>query len=80
MAKIIYGVSGEGSGHSSRARLIASHLIAKNHSVKIVSYDRGYRNLKDDFDCLEIVGLSIVSVDNEVSKLKTISANLAKIP
>jgi len=80
MAKIIYGVSGEGSGHSSRARLIASHLIARGHSVKIVSYDRGHRNLKDDFDCLEIVGLSITSVDNEVSMLKTISANLAKIP
>ncbi len=80
MAKIIYGVSCEGSGHSSRARLIANHLIAQNHEIKIVSYDRGHRNLKDDFDCLEIVGLSIVSVDNEVSKLKTISANLAKFP
>ena len=80
MAKIIYGVSGEGSGHSSRARLIASHLVAQRHQVKIVSYDRGYRNLKDDFDCLEIAGLTIVSVDNKVSKLKTLSANLAKIP
>ncbi len=80
MANIIYGVSGEGSGHSSRARLIAGHLVATGHHVKIVSYDRGYRNLSDDFDCVEIVGLSIVSVDNEVSKLKTISANLAKLP
>lgn len=80
MAKILYGVSGEGSGHSSRARLIASALIAQGHLVKMASYDRGYRNLKDDFDVLEIIGLSIVSEDNEVSKLKTITANLAKIP
>lgn len=80
MAKIIYGVSGEGSGHSSRARLISEFLLSQGHQVNIVSYDRGYRNLKDDFDVLEIVGLSIVSEDNEVSKLKTIAANLAKIP
>jgi len=80
MAKILYGVSGEGSGHSSRARLISSHLIQQGHTVKIVSYDRGFQNLKDDFDAMEIVGLSIISEDNEVSKLKTITANLAKIP
>lgn len=80
MAKILYGVSGEGSGHSSRARLIASYLVEKGHQVKIASYDRGYANLKDDFDALEIVGLTIVSEDNEVSKLKTITENLTKIP
>lgn len=80
MAKIIYGVSGEGSGHSSRARLISSYLLEQGHQVKIVSYDRGYKNLKDDFDVLEIVGLTIVSEDNEVSKLKTIAANLARLP
>jgi len=80
MAKILYGVSGEGSGHSSRARLISSYLQEQGHDVKMASYDRGYRNLKDDFDVLEIAGLTIVSEDNEVSKLKTISANLANLP
>jgi len=80
MAKILYGVSGEGSGHSSRARLISSYLLGQGHQVRIASYDRGYKNLKDDFDVLEIVGLTIVSDDNEVSKLKTITENLSKIP
>lgn len=80
MSKILYGVSGEGSGHSSRASLIAAHLESQGHHVKIASYDRGYRNLKDNFDTLEIAGLTIVSEDNQVSKLKTITANLAKIP
>lgn len=80
MARILYGVSGEGSGHSSRARLVSEFLLAQGHQVKIVSYDRGYRNLEKDFDVLEIVGLTIVSEDNEVSALKTVSANLAKIP
>lgn len=80
MSKILYGVSGEGSGHSSRASLIATHLQNQGHEVKIASYDRGYRNLKDHFDTVEIAGLTIVSEDNQVSKLKTIGANLAKIP
>ena len=80
MSKILYGVSGEGSGHSSRASLIAAHLQNQGHDVKIASYDRGYRNLQDHFDVVEIAGLTIVSEDNQVSKLKTITANLAKIP
>lgn len=80
MSKILYGVSGEGSGHSSRASFIAAHLQNQGHQVKIASYDRGYRNLQDNFDAIEIAGLTIVSEDNQVSKLKTIAANLAKIP
>lgn len=80
MSKILYGVSGEGSGHSSRASLIAAHLQNQGHEVKIASYDRGYRNLKTLFDAIEIAGLTIVSEDNQVSKLKTIAANFAKIP
>lgn len=80
MANIIYGVSGEGSGHSSRAKLIALHLLSQGHTLKIVSYDRGYRNLCESFDALEIVGLSIASRDNKVSILKTLSENIVKIP
>lgn len=80
MAKILYGVSGEGSGHSSRAKLIAKHLVNTGHDVKIVSYDRGYRNLCDTFDTVEIVGLSIASRDNKVSILKTLTENISKIP
>ena len=53
MARIVYGVSGEGSGHSSRAREMLTHLVSAGHQVKVVSYDRGYRNLKDDFDVFE---------------------------
>jgi uncharacterized protein (TIGR00661 family) len=80
MAKFLYGVSGEGSGHSSRASFIAAHLRNQGHEIKLASYDRGYRNLKDQFDVVEIAGLTIISEDNQVSKLKTITANLAKIP
>jgi len=80
VAKIIYGVSGEGSGHSSRAKLIGRYLLDQGHELKIVSYDRGYKNLSDDFDVLEVVGLTIVSQDNKVSMLKTVTENIVKLP
>jgi len=80
MAKIVYGVSGEGSGHSSRAREIATHLREQGHQVRLVSYDRGYRNLQDDFDVFETEGLHIASEDNRVSVVKTFTENLLRLP
>ena len=44
MARIVYGLSGEGSGHSSRSQQMARHLVTQGHEVKLASYDRGYRN------------------------------------
>ncbi len=79
MARVLYGFSGEGSGHSSRAKEIITHLLAAGHEVRGASYDRGYRNLKDDFDVIEIEGLSIASVDNKVSVVKTFTENLARV-
>ncbi len=64
MARIVYGVSGEGSGHSSRAQEMMEHLEAQGHTIKAVSYDRGYQNLKDRFDVMETEGLHIASEDN----------------
>ncbi|THB75022.1 MAG: hypothetical protein D3926_21090 [Desulfobacteraceae bacterium] len=80
MAKIVYGVSGEGSGHSSRARVIATHLVERGHQVRIISYDRGLRNLKDDFDLFETEGLHIAQSENQVSRLRTLTENLKKLP
>lgn len=80
MARIVYGVSGEGSGHSSRAREVAGHLLARGHEVRLASYDRGYRNLHEDFDVHEIEGLSIGTRENRVSILATIGENAGKLP
>lgn len=80
MARIVYGVSGEGSGHSSRARVLTTHLQRLGHTVKVVSYDRGYANLKDDFDVFETEGLHIASDDNRVNKVKTFTDNLKRLP
>jgi len=66
MANIVYGVAGEGSGHSSRARELATHLREQGHAVRLASYDRGYRNLKDDFDVCEIEGLTMVEISSAI--------------
>lgn len=78
MSRILYGVSGEGSGHSSRATEMTRHLLACGHQVKIASYDRGYRNMSAEFDTLEIEGLHIVCDNNRVRPLKTLWHNLRR--
>ena len=80
MARIVYGVSGEGSGHSSRAREVLTHLVRAGHEAKVVSYDRGAKNLAGDFDVFETEGLSIRSVENKVSVTRTFTDNLARFP
>lgn len=56
------------------------HLQQLGHVVKVVSYDRGYRNLKEDFDVFETEGLHIASSDNRVSKVKTFRDNIQRLP
>lgn len=80
MANILYGVNGEGSGHSSRAREVITHLEAQRHRVHVASFDRGYGNLKDDFDVTEIDGLRLAYVQNRVRYGKTVLRNLLHLP
>jgi uncharacterized protein (TIGR00661 family) len=56
-----------------------THLLQLGHTVKVVSYDRGFRNLKDDFDVFETEGLHIASDDNRVQKVKTFTENLKRL-
>lgn len=80
MSRIIYGFSGEGSGHATRTREMAEYLRDQGHELKLASYDRGYAALHQDFDVVEIEGLTIASSDNRVSVLKTIRDNLKRLP
>ena len=79
MTRILYGLSGEGSGHSSRSRQMARHLEYLGHDVRLASYDRGYRNLKDDFNVFEIEGLTIASSDNKVSNIRTVTQTVKRL-
>lgn len=80
MANILYGVNGEGSGHSTRAKEVISHLLGQGHRVHVVSFARGLRNLSESFPVTEIFGLGLTYVNNRVRYKRTVAANLIKAP
>src|SRR5690349_13458702 len=80
MANILYGVNGEGAGHSTRAKEVMAHLVAQGHSVYAASFDRGLQNLKERFDVTEIYGFRFAYVNNRVRYKRTIAKNLITIP
>jgi uncharacterized protein (TIGR00661 family) len=80
MANILYGVNGEGAGHSTRAREVLSHLVARGHNVHVASFDRGLQNLKTSFDVTEIFGFRFAYVNNRVRYKRTIAKNLITVP
>src|SRR5437660_2159063 len=80
MANILYGVNGEGAGHSTRAKEVLSHLVAQGHTVHVASFDRGLQNLSKHFDVTEIYGFRFAYVDNRVRYKRTIAKNLITVP
>jgi uncharacterized protein (TIGR00661 family) len=76
MANILYGVNGEGAGHSTRAKEVISHLQSKGHAVEIVSFDRGLANLRKDFAVTEIFGWRLAYVNNQLRYRRTVAKNL----
>ena len=80
MANILYGVNGEGSGHSTRAKEVIKHLQQQGHRVHVVSFDRGLRNLRESFPVTEIFGFRLTYVNNRVRYKRTVASNLVKAP
>jgi uncharacterized protein (TIGR00661 family) len=76
MANILYGVNGEGAGHSTRSREIILHLQRQGHSVLGASFDRGLRNLGDICEVLEIHGFRFTYINNQVRYNRTLARNL----
>ena len=80
MANILYGVNGEGSGHSTRAKEVLSHLMSQGHTIHVASFDRGLNNLRQLFDVTEIYGFHFAYVNNRVRYRRTIAKNLITVP
>jgi len=80
MANILYGVNGEGAGHSTRAKEVLAHLVAQGHKVVVASFDRGLRNLQSDFEVTEIFGFRFAYVNNRVRYKRTVAKNLLIVP
>ena len=82
MAKIIYGVAGEGFGHSSRSHLIDQTLIDAGHDVMFVGSQKSLLYLKQYFGdrVREIFGLSFAFEGQRIDKSETLKRNLLKLP
>src|SRR5258708_22671135 len=80
MANILYGVNGEGAGHSTRAKEVLTHLRQQGHSLHVASFDRGLLNLRDHFEVTEIFGFRFAYVNNRVRYKRTIAKNLVTMP
>jgi len=80
MANILYGVNGEGAGHSTRAREVLTHLREQGHTLHVASFDRGLVNLRDQFEVTEIFGFFIAYVNNRVRYKRTLARSLVGMP
>jgi uncharacterized protein (TIGR00661 family) len=82
MARIIYGVAGEGFGHSSRSHLIGQRFIDAGHDVMFVGSRKSLVYLKQYFGerVKEIFGLSFAYEDGRIDKSETLKRNLLKLP
>ena len=78
MARIVYGVCGEGFGHSSRAKEIISYLEKKGHKVAVIGYEKSYDILRRYFKTIKIHGLHISFEKNKVDYLQTAINNLQR--
>jgi len=80
--RIIYGLSGQGFGHSARAKEIIKHLVTAGHEVKIFTYGQALLLLQKEFGrdkIYEIPGLVLSYKKNQVVYWKTIWENTKKI-
>ncbi len=78
MAKILYGVAGEGFGHSSRSELIGQRLVEAGHQVVFAASQKSYNYLKPTFNrkVRPVYGLSFYYDDGRVHPLRTVIQNI----
>ncbi len=77
MARIIYGVQGEGRGHSSRSRIIIEHLVQRGNRVRVFTSNKGFDYLSRHCDdVVEIMGLGFVFDGDRLDILQTLRKNV----
>ena len=80
MAKILYGVAGEGMGHAMRSKPIIDGL-KKDHEIEILTGDNAFKILSKEYKNVhEIDKLDIVYKETKVCIHKTIFKNLKDMP
>ena len=78
--RILYGVSGEGYGHSSRAMVLGKYLKSKGHDVILLTYGKAYKVLKRKFKTFKVKGLHFKTKKGVLDKFKTLEYNLKNFP
>ena len=78
MAKILYGVAGEGFGHSSRSELLGQHLIDAGHDVVFAASRKSFNYLQPTFNgrVRQVHGLSFYYENGHVRPFRTVMQNL----
>lgn len=79
MSRIIYGLSGQGFGHSARGHEVLTHLKKKGHELLVLTYAQALAVMKPDFPTLEIPGLGLNYQNNKVDYLRTFYDNAAML-
>jgi len=75
--RILYGAVGEGLGHATRSRVVATHLLERGHEVKMAASGRALPYLREHLpDVEEIWGLSFVLEHGSVNAWKTLTTNV----
>lgn len=77
--RVLYGVCGEGFGHSSRAKEIITYLKKQGHTVLIITYGQAYPVLKKLSKTIKVKGIFLHYKDNKLSLQKTFSKNYSDI-
>jgi uncharacterized protein (TIGR00661 family) len=79
MARILYGVAGEGFGHSSRSELLGEHLIKTGHEVLFAASRKSLAYLQPTFreQIREVYGLSFYYRNGRIHPLRTVLQNLS---
>ncbi len=79
MARIIYGVSGQGFGHAARSHETLRHLKKQGHKLMILTYNQAADLLSKDFSVVRIPGLGLNYQNNKLSYWRTIYDNAATL-
>jgi uncharacterized protein (TIGR00661 family) len=79
MARIIYGINGEGLGHATRSKPIIQALSRK-HELKIFAGRRAYDYLVKEFNAEKIYAFDIIYSKNAVAIFRTFIKNILLFP
>lgn len=82
MARILYGVAGEGFGHSTRSELLGRRLINAGHDVLFAASQKSLRYLLPTFEpqVRNVHGLFFYYHGGRIKPIQTLFRNIAKFP